>query len=419
MATATFTVQIYLSGLLRNVTTDVKGISIKYGRERVLDSFRAGGCTLSLNNQDNKYGPLTGGTYGSAQWINAEVRVAVNINSASVDTTLFRGTVEDIDVLYPNSLDSTVIIKVLDGMSKLAKTELVDEIEGVTGNATFDQEVGSVRFTNILNNAQVAYPAQPGSPSAADPNTRDIDTSSISMAAETVAQLATSTYAERLAFSEDGAIFVYHAKPGVGTVTAGDRGNVMAYRVRNDPGTSTSTFFVNGSAASNSPPFTRIDTSYGNELLYTRGVYQRNGGDIRSYEESVIGIPAYGIRTVVRNNLLNASDDDVYDACKNFVALHSQPALRVAGVECKPFAMTDPQAERVAKLTIFDSVFVDFQPAGSGSVLRQAVRVESISHQITPKDWTMRMGTSGSGDTVFFILDSASFGLLDTNKLAP
>jgi hypothetical protein len=81
--------------------------------------------------------------------------------------------------------------------------------------------------------------------------------------------------------------------------------------------------------------------------------------------------------------------------------------------------MTDPQAERVAKLTIFDSIFVDFQPAGAGAVLRQAVRVESISHQITPKDWTMRMGTSGSGDTVFLILDSASFGLLGTNKLAP
>jgi len=411
VATASFTVEIYLDGALRDVTTDVKGISIKYGRERVLDSFRSGTCTLSLNNQDNKYGPLTGGTYGDAQWINAEVRVAVNINSASVDTTLFRGTVEDVDVVYPNSLDSTVIVKVLDGMSKLAKTELVD--------VTFSEEVGSTRFTNILNNAQVAYPAQPGSPSAADPNTRDIDTSSITMAAETVAQLATSTYVERLAFSEDGAIFVYHAKPGVGTVAVGDRGNVMAYRVRNDPGTSTSLFFQNGSGADTAPPFTRIDTSYGNELLYTRGVYQRAGGAIQTFEESVFGTPAYGIRTVVRNNLLNAADDDVLNACKNFVALHSAPALRVAGVECKPFAMTDAQAQRVAKITIFDSIFVDFQPAGAGAVLRQAVRVESVSHQITPKDWTMRMGTSGSGDTVFLVLDSASFGIIGTNKLAP
>ena len=410
MATASFTVEIYLAGALRDVTTDVKGISIKYGRERVLDSFRAGTCTLSLNNQDNKYGPLTGGTYGDAQWINAEVRVAVNINSASVDTTLFRGTVEDLDVIMPNSLDSTVIVKVLDGMSKLAKTELVD--------VTFSEEVGSTRFTNILNNAQVAYPAQPGSPSAADPNTRDIDTSSITMAAETVAQLATSTYTERLAFSEDGAIFVYHAKPGVGTVAVGDRGNVMAYRKRYSPGTSTSLFFQNGSGADTAPPFTRLDTSYGNELLTTRGVYQRNGGTIQTHENTA-GVALYGIRTVVRNNLLNADDADVLTAAKNYVDLHNAPALRVAGVECKPFAMTDAQAQRVVKITIYDSITVDFQPAGAGAVLRQQCRVESISHQITPKDWTFRMGTSGPGDTEFFILDSATFGLLDSNKLAP
>jgi hypothetical protein len=409
VATAAFTFQIYLNSAFRDVTADTKSVSIKYGRERVLDSFRSGQCVLTLNNQDNKYGPLTGGTYGSAQWINAEIRIAANIDSASYPTTLFRGTVEDLDVLYPDSKDSVVIVKAFDAMSKLAKTELVD--------TTFSEQVGSARFSAVLDNAQVSYPAQPGSPSSANPKTRDIDTSSITMAGATVAQLSTSTYLERLAFSEDGAIFVYHGQPGGAAVTDGDRGNILAYRKRDAPGSATSINFGAG-AGEFGPDFTKIETSFGNELLYTRGVYQRSGGDIQTYDETV-GQLAYGIRTIVRNNLLNLNDDDVFNAAKNFVALHSTPALRVSSITCKPLALTDAQAERVAKLTIYDKLTAQWQPAGAGSLLQPDLRVESISHDITPKDWTMRVGTSGSGNTVFLILDDPIFGKLDQNKLAP
>ena len=93
MATATHTVNIYLDGHYRNVTADVRAVHISYGRLRVTDSFRAGSCRISLNNQDNAYGPLAGGTYGDSQWLNAEVRVMVSINSPGVATTLFRGRI--------------------------------------------------------------------------------------------------------------------------------------------------------------------------------------------------------------------------------------------------------------------------------------------------------------------------------------
>ena len=64
MATATHTVELFLDGSRRTVTADVRSIRITYGRLRVTDSFRAGSCTITLNNQTNTYGPLAGGTYG-------------------------------------------------------------------------------------------------------------------------------------------------------------------------------------------------------------------------------------------------------------------------------------------------------------------------------------------------------------------
>ena len=412
MATDTWNVQIYLNSGWRDVTANVRGINVQTGRQRTTDSFRAGQCRVSLDNTGNVYGPLAGGTYGSAQWINAEIRVSVNINSASNNTPIFRGTIEDVDTLYPNSKDSTVIVKAFDGLSKLAKTEITSH--------TFSAEVGSTRFTNMLNLASVNYPAQPGSPDASNPNERSIETSTISMAGATVTQTMTAAYMERLAQSEDGAIYCAHGSPGGAAVGAADKGNVLTYRKRNSTGSASGlTFGAGAGTAATEPEFTNITTSYGNELLYTRGVYNRVGGTVQTYDENVFGQPSYGIRTIVRQNLLNANDSDVESAMKSFVALHSVPALRIASVECKPRAMTDAQAEKVAKLCIFDSMRTQFQPAGASAEMLQVLRVESVTHEVPPSDWTMRIGTSGTGETIFLIIDSADYGIIGTNKQAP
>jgi hypothetical protein len=413
MAAPTFVVHIYLDGSMRAVTADVRSIAIKVGRQRVLDSFTAGTCTLALNNDDNKYGPLTGGTYGAAQWINAEIRVNVFLNSASQPTTIFRGRIDDTDVTYPDKNQSVMIVKASDGLSTLARTELVDVIDGVSGKATFVEQVGSARFTAILDNAQVAYP------NSSNPADRAIDTSSITMAAEVVAQLQTATYTARLAQSEDGAIFCRQGLPGGATAASTKRGNVLTYKARNSASYATGLTFGGSSTGASTPPMTGFQTSYGSEMLHTRGIYAGSTGVDQVYDENVIGQPAYGIRAIVRRNLLNLNDADVLTACKNYVALHSTPSLRVIGLDCKPRSMTEAQAEKVAKLGIFDGLKATFTPAGSSDPQTRILRVEGVRHDITPNDWSMRLTTSGSGENVFLILDSTLDGHLDTNKLAP
>jgi hypothetical protein len=82
--------------------------------------------------------------------------------------------------------------------------------------------------------------------------------------------------------------------------------------------------------------------------------------------------------------------------------------------------MTDAQAEKVAKLCIFDALRVQFQPAGADvPMVQPTLRVESVTHEVTPSDWTMRIGTSGTGETIFLIIDSADYGIIGTGKQAP
>ena len=404
MASPTFVVHVYLDGSFRALTADVRATKIKVGRSRVQDVFTAGTCVISLNNQSNAYSPLGGGTYGDSQWIGAEVRVNVFLNSASQPTTLFRGKIDDIDVVFPDATDSTVTLKCSDGLSTLAKTELND--------VDFVEQVGSARFTAILDNAQVNYPDE------SSPVDRDIDTSTITMAAETVAGLQTATYTARLAQSEDGAIYCRHGIPGGAAAAATKRGNVLTYKKRYAPSTPTGLTFIGSGGNSTQPPMTGLKTTYGSEILFNRGVYAGSTGTDQIVNDTA-NQALYGIRTIVRRNLLNLNDPDVLSAATNFVLLYSTPALRVSQLTCMPRSMTEAQAEAVAKLGIWDGIQVSFTPVGAGTAQQRIVRVEGVTHDITPMDWEMRLNCSGSGDQQYFILDSTIDGILNTNKMAP
>ena len=404
MASPTFVVHVYLDGSFRALTADVRATKVKVGRSRVQDVFTAGTCVISLNNQSNAYSPLGGGTYGDSQWIGAEVRVNVFLNSASEPTTLFRGKVDDIDVVFPDATDSTVILKCSDGLSTLAKTELND--------VDFVEQVGSARFTAILDNAQVNYPDESA------PVDRDIDTSTITMAAETVAGLQTATYTARLAQSEDGAIYCRHGIPGGAAAASTKRGNVLTYKKRYAQSTPTGLTFIGSGGNSTQPPMTGLKTTYGSEILFNRGVYAGSTGNDQIFNDTA-NQTLYGIRTIVRRNLLNLNDADVEAAATNFVLLYSTPALRVSQLTCMPRSMSEAQAEAVAKLGIWDGIQVSFTPVGADTAQQRIVRVEGVTHNITPMDWEMRLNCSGSGDQQYFILDSTIDGILNTNKMAP
>jgi hypothetical protein len=81
--------------------------------------------------------------------------------------------------------------------------------------------------------------------------------------------------------------------------------------------------------------------------------------------------------------------------------------------------MSEAQAEAVAKLGIWDGIQVSFTPVGADTAQQRIVRVEGVTHDITPMDWEMRLNCSGSGDQQYFILDSTIDGILNTNKMAP
>ena len=68
---------------------------------------------------------------------------------------------------------------------------------------------------------------------------------------------------------------------------------------------------------------------------------------------------------------------------------------------------------------MWDGIQVSFTPVGADTAQQRAVRIEGVTHDITPMGWEMRLNCSGSGDQQYFILDSSIDGILNTNKMAP
>ena len=192
----------------------------------------------------------------------------------------------------------------------------------------------------------------------------------------------------------------------------------MTYKKRYAGTTPTGLTFIGSGGNDTQPPMTALKTTYGSEILFTRSVYAGSTGT----DQIVNDEPRqalYGIRTIVRRNLLNLNDADVESAATNFVLLYSTPALRVSQLTCMPRSMSEAQAEAVAKLGIWDGIQVSFTPVGAGTAQQRIVRIEGVMHDITPMGWTMRLNTSGSGDQQYFILDSTIDGILNINKMAP
>ena len=74
----------------------------------------------------------------------------------------------------------------------------------------------------------------------------------------------------------------------------------------------------------------------------------------------------------------------------------------------------------VAALDLSDDVTVSLTPTGVGSALWRAVRVQGISHRVTPQSWDVSLylapgpvNTNGP----LMILDDGTYGVLDSNKL--
>jgi len=374
-----------LSGdILEDVTADVETITLRRGRSRELERYQAGSLTVDLDNSGRKYDPAAGTAitpYGASM----RPRKAVVVTTAGVP--VFSGVVEDWDLVYRLNGDHVASVVSTDGFTFLAQQD-------IEPHTTTSQLTGE-RITAILDRSEIDWPA----------GRREIDDGIATLQADAIGGTADPKpvnalqYLQKVDESEQGALFV----GANGSLIFRDRASLQIL--------TTTVFADDGSGI----PFTNIDASYGAEELRNRvSVSRLNGGTATAV--GTASVAAYGaIDYEIRDTLLS-TDTQAQTLADLILTRYEEPLLRIDGIEVILDTLTETEIADVLDLELGALVQVKYTPSGIGDTIDQFVRLDQIEHNITVNQHRVRLSFS-QGETPALVLDSALFGILDTNTL--
>jgi len=134
-----------------------------------------------------------------------------------------------------------------------------------------------------------------------------------------------------------------------------------------------------------------------------------------SYNQA--SIDTYFVHSKVRENLLMQTEAEALQLAQSFVASRKDTSIRIDAITLD-LTTPDYAAGITAALTLdyFSPVSItNIQPAGSE--ITQLLQVQGIQHEITPNSWRTTFATF---EPILdgFILDNATYGIIDTSVLS-
>jgi hypothetical protein len=161
-------------------------------------------------------------------------------------------------------------------------------------------------------------------------------------------------------------------------------------------------------------PFTDIEFVYNDQLIKNRVIAERSNGATAVVNDTT-SQGQYFIRTDSQSGLINDTDQAMADIANVRLATYKQPAMRVESLGVSPRANTTIYTGLIGD-EIGTRITVKRRPQGVGSVISKELLIEGVSHDIGPQTWSSTYNLSPA-PLAFFILDSSTFGVLDTNLL--
>lgn len=370
--------------ILEDVTDDMRVVTVRRGRSRELERYQAGAATIDLNNYDRKYDPAAG-TAITAFGASMRPRKAVQITSNGYQ--VFNGVVEDWDLDYRLDGDHVASVKVTDRFVFLAQQEI--EPHTATAQAT------GARINAILDRSEIDWPE----------GRRDIDTGVATLQADAIGGTANPRpvnalqYLQKVDESEQGALYI----GANGSLTFRDRSSLQIL--------TTTKFADDGTGIK----FRNISAAYGSEELRNRVTVTRlNGGTATA--SGTASIAAYGAIDFEIRDTLYADDGQAQTLADLILTRYEEPLLRIDGIEVLLNDLTTSEVNEVLALELGALVQVVYTPSGIGDPIDQFVRLDQIEHNIGSFEHAVRLSFS-QGEAPALVLDSETFGILDTNTL--
>lgn len=371
-----------------DITNQVRKVTTRRGRNRILSQFEAGTATVTLNDPDSWFNPQnTSSPYYGKLYPLRKIRIYATtmVSGTEYNITLFSGYINSFDTGFyvGTNADALVTLQCVDGFRLLnnVSTGLLPVPDCTAG------QLSGERVTKLLE-----FAGFPTSMMAVDPgeSTMQADPGGV----RTVLQAIQTIEA-----SEFGAFFM----TTTGKARFLDRTDVslladVTPREYSDTPTAGQYTYSN------------LDFAYDDQLVLNDITVTRLGGIPQESisEESVL---RYFTKSGQRSEILVQTDQEAKDQANTLLAARKNADLRIDSMTLNLASDID-DVNTFINLTsdIYTLVNITKSMPGGSSVTRELF-IQGVQHEVVPGAWVMKLLTA-EPIIQAFILDSTNQGIL-------
>jgi len=425
------TILLYDGDTEYDISDQAYALTIRRGRSRSLDTFPPGTCVIELRNYNRDFDP--------SEWVtdtsnllqeNADALLQENTDNILLEaispgagaygtirsgmklivkhgaTTVFTGYVEDWDYHWDADKRALATLIALDALAILGNTDLVeyfgiaDPETGVKPVLPETRGTAGQHILNILGRDEVSYPI---------PDDYDyIYTGNVDLLQADTVTFGTNclAYIQQIANSVTGRFFAR----ADGLLQYLHRHSVLPYQVA-----TSATFSDTGANID----IAGVSITYGSEELHFGVSAQRAGG--RATPRLNTSNPSgttLGIRMLTMSGLLLECDAASEAMSEWLLTRYSKQQAYVSELLIKMEALSSGNQTTVAGLEIGDLIGLSWTPTGAGDLIAETLVIEGIGYSASYDDvTTVQLQLSPAPQDEWLILDDATYGVLDTNKI--
>ena len=359
-------------------------IATRRTRDLINDIYNTGTATVKILDPDGDFNPSNtlSPIYGFVKPLR---KIQITATFSSITYTLFSGYISEYKFTYPEGEEIAFVTVTAFDAFKIFNLAYITTVT----DATLGQDTGT-RIDKILN--EIEWPS----------SMRSISTGNTTCIADTGTS-RTGLQAIRVAeFSELGAFYM----DGEGNAIFKNRTQTI------ETAAGTPTVFNQTGGID----YANLKFSLDDKLLINQANITRAGGTTQTVTDSD-SVDTYFLHSLNSTNLIMQTDADALNVAQLYVASRLDTDLRIDAMTLD--LMTNNYSAGITAALSMDYLspvtISNIQP--NGDTITRTLQIQGISHDITPNSFisnflTMEPITDG------FILDSALYGLLDTNVLS-
>lgn len=382
------------------ISTVVRGVTVRRGRTRVTESFDAGRCTIEVVDQTGLFNPsnTSSALYG---YIEPLRHIKVTATVGGSEYLLFRGFTESFNYQYQTGFNASVVtIECVDMFRLLHLASLTTAAGVATGygssgaisqTLTTGESSGS-RITKLLAAAGAPnslYSIETGQTSV------DLNDDGVSSALDLIQQCEAS---ELGAFWIDpSGIAQFLGRHSIQKLAAGITATPLV---------------INETSGI---PFVGLTQRFDDEQILNDVSVSDSSGTIYQQTDTA-SISKYFARSASKSGTLIQTGSEATDHAKFLLGYRSTPELHIDNVQLNASALSDANLISILNSDLLDPVTVSKNYCGT--TLTKTLTIQGISHDISPDSWMVALETAEPIAGEGFILDSSTYGVLDTNVLS-